>query len=79
MDCSQREQGTLCGGSWGASFLLGAIVGIAVGMLYAPRPGVETRAILVDKTNKVYEKVSEVLDGLKQNADSLRDRVTGRL
>jgi gas vesicle protein len=30
---------------WGAGFIFGAIVGLAIGFLYAPKPGTETRAL----------------------------------
>ncbi len=61
-------------GSLGMGFILGAVVGVAIGMLYAPRPGVETRAMIADKADEVKEKVSEAVDMVKEKASALRSR-----
>jgi gas vesicle protein len=70
-----NEMGT--GHSWGnlgVGFLLGAVVGVAIGMLYAPRAGIETRHMIVDKADEVKEKVNEAVDMVKEKASSLRGR-----
>ena len=67
---TQRNWGNL-----GLGFLLGAVVGVAVGMLYAPRAGVETRAMIADKADEVKEKVTEAVDMVKEKASSLRGRM----
>ncbi|MDR2492026.1 MAG: YtxH domain-containing protein [Coriobacteriales bacterium] len=36
------------------SFILGGLVGAAIGLLYAPRPGSETRAIVADKVDEIW-------------------------
>lgn len=41
-------------GSSITAFILGGVVGAVVGMLYAPRPGVETRAAVSDKVNEYW-------------------------
>ncbi|MBI4329794.1 MAG: YtxH domain-containing protein [Chloroflexi bacterium] len=40
--------------------LAGAAVGAAIGILYAPRPGAETRDILVEKAQTVKERAAEL-------------------
>ena len=42
-------------------FLLGAIAGVAIGFLYAPKAGKETRALLKEKAGQLKDKASEVL------------------
>ncbi len=37
------------GGSFLIGFIIGAVAGIAIGLLYAPKAGRETRAILKEK------------------------------
>ena len=66
---NQRNWGNL-----GMGFLLGAVVGVAIGMLYAPRSGVETRAMISEKADEVKEKVNEAVDMVKEKASSMRGR-----
>jgi len=66
---SQRSWGNL-----GVGFLLGAVVGVAIGMLYAPRAGMETRAMISEKADEVKEKVNEAVDMVKEKASTLRGR-----
>jgi len=58
-------------GGLGIGFILGTVVGVAVGMLYAPRPGAETRAMLYDKADEVKEKVGEAVDVVKHKIEAL--------
>ncbi len=58
----------------GFGFMLGAVVGIAVGMLYAPRPGVETREMIAEKAEEAKEKIGEAVEVVKQKAADLRHR-----
>jgi gas vesicle protein len=62
---SDRESG---GSSFTVGFIIGAIVGVAVGFLYAPKAGRETRALLKEKAGKVKEKASEIAGKTKEAA-----------
>jgi len=62
-------------GGLGMGFVMGALVGIAIGMLYAPRSGIETRAMLSDKVDEVKEKVDEAVDIVKHKVAALHDHV----
>jgi gas vesicle protein len=59
---SEKESG----GSFLIGFLLGAIAGVAVGFLYAPKPGKETRAMLKEKAGELKEKAGEVINKAKE-------------
>ncbi|MCK4863294.1 MAG: YtxH domain-containing protein [Dehalococcoidales bacterium] len=48
------------GSSFAIGFLIGAIAGVAIGFLYAPKTGKETRAMLREKADEVKEKADEV-------------------
>ncbi len=48
------------GNSFIIGFILGAIAGVAVGFLYAPKAGKETRALLKEKAGELKERASEV-------------------
>jgi len=54
------------GNSFLFGFLLGAIAGVAVGFLYAPKPGRETRAILKEKAGELKEKAGDVINRAKE-------------
>jgi len=40
-----------------AGFVVGSLVGIALGMLFSPRPGEETRAFLAEKSDRLRTRV----------------------
>jgi gas vesicle protein len=42
--------------------LAGAIFGVAVGILYAPKPGAETREMLREKALEAKDKTMEVIE-----------------
>ena len=56
----------------GFGFMLGAVVGVAFGMLYAPRPGIETREMITEKTEEAREKIGEAVEKVKKKASGLR-------
>ena len=60
------------GASFAIGFILGAAVGVAIGFLYAPQPGRETRALLKEKAERAAEKAKEA-------AAEAREKVAGKL
>jgi len=46
------------GKNFAIGFLFGAVIGGAIGILYAPKAGSETRAMLVDRVEHAKEKQS---------------------
>jgi gas vesicle protein len=53
-----------CGSGFGALFL-GAGVGLALGLLFAPRSGEETREIIVDKAKEGMACAADAVEELK--------------
>jgi gas vesicle protein len=49
------------GNSFLIGFILGAVAGVAVGFLYAPKAGKETRTLLKEKAGELKEKASEMI------------------
>ena len=49
-------------------FLLGVVLGAAVGILYAPHPGRETRAILREKVEVAREKAKEIVGEAREKS-----------
>ncbi|OGO30069.1 MAG: hypothetical protein A2Z29_06570 [Chloroflexi bacterium RBG_16_56_11] len=52
---SDRDSGS----SFLIGFILGAVAGVAVGFLYAPKSGKETRALLKEKIGEMRGKANE--------------------
>ena len=53
-------------------FLAGAVVGVAIGLLYAPQSGAETREMLAQKASEVKDKVTEATDMVKGRVANMR-------
>ncbi len=49
------------GSSFLIGFIIGAVAGVAIGFLYAPKAGKETRAILKEKAGQFKDKAGELI------------------
>jgi len=67
------------GSSFAIGFLIGAVVGVAVGFLYAPKAGKETRAMLKQKAGEVKEKAGEVTAKVTESALEAGKKVRNKL
>ena len=67
------------GASFAIGFIMGAFVGVAVGFLYAPKPGKETRAMLKEKAETAAEKAKEAAEKAKEAAIAAEHRVEEKL
>ncbi len=67
------------GASFIIGFVLGAVAGAAIGFLYAPKPGRETRALIKEKAEKAKERADEVTEKAKEAATVARERVEEKL
>lgn len=54
-------------------FLGGALVGLGLGFLFAPKTGEETRKMLADKTSVLWDKVRSM------DADEIKDKLENKL
>jgi gas vesicle protein len=54
------------GSSFLVGFIIGAIAGVAIGFLYAPKAGKETRAILKEKAGQLKDKASEMISRARE-------------
>lgn len=52
------------------AFLAGAVIGVGVGLLVAPRPGSETRRQLADFAQKTRDRVGEVASKMRRTAEN---------
>lgn len=67
------------GSSFAIGLIIGAVVGVAVGFLYAPKAGKETRALLREKAEEVKERAGEVTEKAKEAAAEAKKRVGEKL
>jgi len=63
------EEGT--GGAFIIGLLAGAAVGIAVGFLYAPKSGEQTRALIRDKAVTTKERAEDIIEEAKERAKKI--------
>jgi gas vesicle protein len=53
-----------------AGLMMGAIVGAAIALLYAPQPGTETRRMVKEKASEIKEKTSKAVGKIKESVSS---------
>ena len=57
------------GGHGFFTFLTGALLGVGLGMLFAPKAGIETRRQLADMARNAQEKAADVSKRMKRRAE----------
>jgi gas vesicle protein len=63
---STIEKGQITLGGFLAGAAVGAVVGAGVALLFAPKTGKETRALIAGKTREVKARVGEAFDRTKE-------------
>ena len=53
-----------------SGLLVGAVIGAAVALLYAPQPGTETRRMVKEKASEIKEKTSKAVGKIKESVSS---------
>jgi gas vesicle protein len=66
--------GQHCGG-FGLGLLVGAMIGGAIALLYAPRTGKETRAFIAEKVAVAKQAVGDTVTGVRQ---AVGEKVSGK-
>lgn len=62
-------------GNFFAGFMVGAIIGVALGFLFAPQSGVETREMIKSKAEKAKEKAGELSEKVKQMTSDIKEKI----
>lgn len=61
-------------GGFFAGIVVGAMIGVALGFLFAPRAGAETRDVLRKKASEVKGKASELSGKLHKVASEVQEK-----
>lgn len=61
-------------GNFFTGLMIGAVVGLAIGFLFAPRSGEESRQLLKEKVGKAKEKAAEVAENIKKASSDIKDK-----
>jgi gas vesicle protein len=69
------ENGNVAG--FGMGIIVGAAIGLAIGILYAPHSGQETRSLLKEKAQEAEGKAEEILAAARQRAKKIIDDAKG--
>jgi len=64
------------GGDMFKGFVFGSLVGLAVGVLFAPKSGRDIREGLMSDSDDLMGKAKEELDKIKDELGELRDKIT---
>jgi gas vesicle protein len=57
-----------------SGLILGVVIGAAVGLLYAPQPGTETRRMVKEKASEIKEKAVKAASKIKESVLPLVNR-----
>lgn len=60
-------------------FVMGAIAGLAIGFLYAPQPGEETRQRLREEVRKVREQTAEIAEKVEKATAEAKRRAETKM
>ena len=67
------------GGSFLFGMLCGAAIGAAIGLMFAPRSGAETRAQLANQTERLRRNAREQAEWLRQRAGDMYGTASGAI
>lgn len=66
-------------GNFSTGLLIGTVIGIAVGLLFAPQSGVETREMLKQKATVAKEKATEVKERVKKASTDIKGKLQSQM
>ena len=71
---SEKEKGA----AFAMGILAGTAIGLAVGLLYAPRPGTETREMLRERTEEARHKAADIVQEARERAKKIVEDAKGK-
>ena len=62
----------------GLGLLIGGAIGLALGFLYAPRPGRETRAMFREKAEEVVDRAEKIVEEARERGRKIVEDARGK-
>ena len=78
-ECGGASMEKESGGGLLTGLLVGGVIGVGLGLLYAPRPGRETREMIRQRAENVKSRAEELGDDLKEKTGEIRSMVRERV
>jgi gas vesicle protein len=66
-------------GNFALGLILGAAIGVGIGLLYAPRAGTATRTMLKEKAAELSNRADEFAEKVKEGAATAKRNLESRL
>jgi gas vesicle protein len=63
-------------GNFFTGMIIGTVIGLAIGFLFAPQSGAETREMLKDKAREARDKAADITDKVKR---TVKDKIQSQL
>ena len=67
------------GSGFAVGLLVGAVLGLAIGFLFAPKSGEETRQLLKDKAELARERAGEAVQKVRETAAEVTKKAQSKM
>jgi gas vesicle protein len=66
-------------GNFFTGMIIGTVIGLALGFLFAPQSGEETRELIRSKARVAQEKAADLSEKVKKTSAEIKDKIQSQL